>query len=95
VGVTHRVGIVQVGDLVTVSADGHLLTQFHDTQQPLLSGAFGLYCEDSDVRFSDIRVIELPTAPTRTGSDATFSALPAHSSARASRPAENYGDLRH
>ena len=60
VGVPHSVGIVQVGDQITVSGDGHLLTRFTDTRQAYLRGSFGAYSEDSDARFSDIRVRALP-----------------------------------
>ena len=59
VGVTHSVGIVQSGNQITVSADGHLLTQFTDTQRPYLSGAFGVYSEDSVARFSHIQLTPL------------------------------------
>jgi 1,2-diacylglycerol 3-beta-glucosyltransferase len=65
VGVTHRVGIVQTGDQVTVSGDGQLLAQFTDTQRPYLRGSFGLYSEDSDAQFSDIRVSSLPGPAAR------------------------------
>ena len=68
-GVTHRVGIVQTGDQVTVSGDGQLLARFTDTQRPYLRGAFGLYSEDSDAQFSDIRVSPLP-GPARQASRA-------------------------
>ena len=37
-GATHRVGIVQTGDQVTVSGDGHLLARFTDTQRPICAG---------------------------------------------------------
>ena len=60
VGVPHRVGIVQIGDQITVSGDGHLLTRFTDTRQAYLRGSFGAYSEDSDARFWDIRVRALP-----------------------------------
>jgi hypothetical protein len=59
VGVTHTVGIVQSGNQITVSADGRLLTQFTDTQRPYLSGAFGVYSEDSVARFSHIQLTPL------------------------------------
>jgi hypothetical protein len=59
VGVTHTVGIVQSGNQITVSADGHLLTQFTDTQHPYMSGAFGVYSEDSVARFSRIQLTPL------------------------------------
>ena len=63
VGVPHRVGIVQIGDRITVSGDGHLLTQFTDTRQAYLRGSFGAYSEDSDARFTDIRVRALRSGP--------------------------------
>jgi hypothetical protein len=67
VGVTHSVGIVQIGNEITVSADGHRLAQFTDTQRPYLSGAFGVYSEDSLARFWGIRLNPLPgsQAPLR------------------------------
>jgi 1,2-diacylglycerol 3-beta-glucosyltransferase len=63
VGVTHSVRVVQIGDLITVSGDGHLLAQYTDRQRPRLNGAFGVYSEDSDVRFSHIRITALPAQP--------------------------------
>jgi hypothetical protein len=62
-GATHSVRVVQIGDLITVSGDGHLLAQYTDRQRPRLSGAFGLYSEDSDVRFSHIHITALPAQP--------------------------------
>jgi hypothetical protein len=67
VGVPHRVGIVQIGDQITVSGDGHLLTRFTDTRQAYLSGSFGAYSEDSDARFWAIRVGTLPGPALRFG----------------------------
>jgi hypothetical protein len=66
VGVTHTVGIVQSGNQITVSADGHLLTQFTDTQRPYLGGAFGVYSEDSVARFSSIQLTPLAAMPNRS-----------------------------
>jgi hypothetical protein len=63
VGIPHRVGIVQIGDLITVSGDGQMLTRFTDTQQAYLRGSFGAYSEDSDARFWDIRVGALRFGP--------------------------------
>ncbi len=60
VGATHDVGIVQIGNEIAVSADGHRLAQFTDTQRPYLSGAFGVYSEDSVARFWRIRLNPLP-----------------------------------
>jgi hypothetical protein len=59
VGVPHTVGIVQIGNQITVSADGHLLTQFTDMQRPYLAGAFGVYSEDSIARFTHIQLAPL------------------------------------
>ena len=67
VGVTHTVGIVQIGNLITVSADGHLLVQFTDTQRPGLSGAVGFYSEDSVTRFSHWQVTALPAPGNGSG----------------------------
>ena len=63
VGVPHTVGIVQIGDQITVSGDGHLLTRFTDTQQAYLRGSFGAYSEDSDARFTEIQVRALRSGP--------------------------------
>ncbi len=60
VGASHRVGIVQVGNQITVSADGRVLTKFIDKQRPYLTGGLGLYTEDSVVKFSAIHVQSLP-----------------------------------
>ena len=59
VGAPHRVGIVQIGNQITVSADGRRLTQFTDTQRPYLSGGFGVYSEDSEARFAHIQLSPL------------------------------------
>ncbi len=59
-GVPHTVGIVQVGNQITVSADGRLLTHFTDTQRPYLTGALGFYCEDAQASFSQVRLLQLP-----------------------------------
>ena len=67
VGVPHSVGIVQIGDQITVSGDGHVLTRFTDTRQAYLRGSFGAYSEDSNARFWDIRVRALPGPAPRFG----------------------------
>jgi cellulose synthase/poly-beta-1,6-N-acetylglucosamine synthase-like glycosyltransferase len=59
-GVPHTVGIVQVGNQITVSADGQILTRFTDTRDPYLSGAAGFYTEDAQVTFDHVRVSQLP-----------------------------------
>jgi cellulose synthase/poly-beta-1,6-N-acetylglucosamine synthase-like glycosyltransferase len=63
VGITHTVGIVQIGSRMTVSADGRLLVRFADTKQPYLTGAFGFYSEDAQARFDHIRIFRLPAPP--------------------------------
>jgi len=60
VGVPHTVGIVQIGNRITVSADGQVLTHFTDTQDPYLTGAVGFYTEDAQAIFDHIRVAQLP-----------------------------------
>lgn len=63
IGVTHSVGIVQIGNQITISADGHRLTQYTDTQRPYLSGGFGVYSEDSLARFGHIQLSSLASVP--------------------------------
>jgi len=63
VGVTHTVGIVQIGNRMTVSADGRVLVRFADTQQPYMTGAVGFYSEDAQARFDHIRLFQLPALP--------------------------------
>jgi hypothetical protein len=53
------VRIDQAGAHITVTADGRRLTQFTDTQRPCLTGSLGLYCEDSQAYFSNIRSMPL------------------------------------
>ena len=60
VGVPHNVGIVQVGNQITVSADGQVLTHFTDTENPYLSGAVGFYTEDAQAAFDQLRIAQLP-----------------------------------
>jgi cellulose synthase/poly-beta-1,6-N-acetylglucosamine synthase-like glycosyltransferase len=74
-GVPHIVGIVQVGNQITVSADGRLLTHFTDTQRPYLNGEFGFYCEDAQTSFSQIRLLHLPP-PGASRRDTALSAYP-------------------
>jgi 1,2-diacylglycerol 3-beta-glucosyltransferase len=56
IGTWHSVGIVQIGNQLEVSADGHLLTRFTDTQRPYLNGAFGTYSEDAFAQFDHIQL---------------------------------------
>jgi hypothetical protein len=55
-GRAHQVRITQAGPTMTISADGHLLTRFTDAQRPYLTGALGLYCEDSLARFQAVHI---------------------------------------
>ena len=59
VGHAHVVQITQIGPAMTIRADGQLLTRFTDTQRPYLTGALGLYCEDSLAQFQAIGVRQL------------------------------------
>lgn len=62
-GAVHTVGIVQIGDQMTVSADGHLLAQFTDTRHAYMTGAFGFYSEDAQVRFDHVHLFRLLGSP--------------------------------
>jgi 1,2-diacylglycerol 3-beta-glucosyltransferase len=86
VGVPHLVGIVQIGDQITVSGDDHLLTRFTDTRQAYLRGSFGAYSEDSDARFWDIRVRTLPSPALRPGPAAAPPAAPGRRGTPGARP---------
>ena len=55
-GHAHRVRITQAGPTMTIRADGHLLTRFTDARQPYLTGALGLYCEDSLAQFQAVHI---------------------------------------
>ena len=66
VGGSHRVGIVQAGNQITVSADGRVLTKYIDTERPYVTGGFGLYAEDSVASFRAIHVQPLPGAAAYT-----------------------------
>jgi hypothetical protein len=59
-GHAHTAGIVQIGNHITVSGDGRMLTQFVDTQRPYPQGSFGLYTEDSRATFDHIAIGPLP-----------------------------------
>lgn len=59
VGQWHSVQVRQVGDRISVWANGDLLTRFRDQENPYLSGRVGLYNEDAEVRFNRI-VVKTP-----------------------------------
>ncbi|WP_164546468.1 family 16 glycoside hydrolase [Corynebacterium hylobatis] len=52
----YRARIVQVGNTITVFADGVQLGEFTDTETPYHRGSIGLYTEDAKVRFSDLEI---------------------------------------
>lgn len=62
VGREHTAGIVQIGNQITISGDGRMLTRFVDTERPYLRGSFGLYTEDSGVTFDHIAIGSLPNS---------------------------------
>lgn len=60
VGSWHTLGVVQVGDVLTVSADEQPLVRFTDSVRPYLDGGVGLYSEDARVRFDDVQISAVP-----------------------------------
>jgi len=56
VGTWHTVRVRQVGNLMTVWADGTQLASFTDNERPYANGTLGLYNEDSLVHFDDVKV---------------------------------------
>src|SRR4051794_8419744 len=56
IGRWYTVRIRQVGSTMTVWVDGVQIVTATDTQRPYASGAFGLYNEDSHVRFDDVHI---------------------------------------
>ena len=56
VGAWHTVRVRQIGNVMTVWADGTQLASFTDTERPYASGTLGLYNEDSLVHFDDVKV---------------------------------------
>jgi hypothetical protein len=73
VSVAHSVGIVQIGNQITVSADGRVLAKFVDTQRPYLTGGFGTYAEDCIASFRDIHLHSLPSPASYTPTTQTAS----------------------
>jgi len=56
VGAWHTVRVRQIGNVMTVWADGAQLASFTDNERPYTSGTLGLYNEDSLVHFDDVKV---------------------------------------
>ena len=59
VGTWNSVKVRQVGNRMSVWANGQLLTTFTDTERPYTSGAIGLYNEDAKTFFDNVRVAGL------------------------------------
>ena len=56
VGSWHTVRVRQIGNVMTVWADGTQLASFTDNERPYPNGTLGLYNEDSLVHFDDVKV---------------------------------------
>ena len=56
VGTWYTVRVVQKANVITVYRDGTQVAEFTDTERPYTGGRIGLYCEDAQVRFDDVRV---------------------------------------
>jgi hypothetical protein len=56
VGSWHTVRVRQIGNVMTVWADGTQLTTYTDNERPYTAGSLGLYNEDSLVHFDDVKV---------------------------------------
>ena len=54
--VAHTARVRQVGDTITVWANGELLTTYTDKERPYGRGRVGLYTEDAEVRFDSVVV---------------------------------------
>jgi predicted small lipoprotein YifL len=54
VGATYVVGVIQQGTTMTVTVNGTRIVQFTDAERPYMSGALGLYCEESTVQYGRV-----------------------------------------
>jgi hypothetical protein len=52
----NEIRIIQQGPMMSIWVDEIFITSFLDNERPYLSGAVGLYNEDSHVRFDDIEI---------------------------------------
>jgi hypothetical protein len=59
VGITYRLSVVQVGPVIKVSVDDHLLTAYTDIENPYLDGQIGFYTEDAKAVFRQIHVTDV------------------------------------
>jgi len=57
VGAWYRVRVRQLGTTMTVWVDDRELATFKDEETPYTSGSIGLYNEDANVHFDDVRVV--------------------------------------
>jgi len=73
IGPWYRVKVTQVGTTLRVYVNNLLITTFTDNEYPYTSGKIGLYNEDAEVYFDEVKIsaaetqtaIALPSAPTR------------------------------
>jgi Domain of Unknown Function (DUF1080) len=56
IGVPHTVRVRQVGNEISVWANGRLLTTYKDVERPYQMGRIGLYTEDAHVYFDSVVV---------------------------------------
>jgi hypothetical protein len=56
IGTQHTVRVRHVGNLITVWANGQLLTTYTDEERPYERGRIGLYTEDAEVAFDSVVV---------------------------------------
>jgi hypothetical protein len=56
IGTQYAVRVRQVGNEISVWADGNLLTTYRDTERPYGTGRIGLYTEDAHVQFDSVVV---------------------------------------
>ena len=56
IGMPHTVRVRQVGNEISVWANGKLLTRYRDTERPYRMGRIGLYTEDAHVYFDSVVV---------------------------------------
>lgn len=57
VDTNYRVRVVKVGSTMTVWVDGTKLTSFTDEERPYGGGSFGLYNEDAEVWFDNVKIV--------------------------------------
>lgn len=58
IGSTYKVSVSMLGNSINVSVNGVHVVSYTDTENPYLSGSFGLYDEDSSVDYAPIVVTQ-------------------------------------